>query len=476
MKLHFSPLEKNRASLKTRFRIWPHFATLMACLAVGISSAQASQAPVYTVEDSWEIAEVPAGFPVGFCLLTSGQKQYAAYYDDERRMTVASRLIDSDKWTFQVLPSKVGWDSHNYITMAVDDEGQLHVSGNMHASPLVYFRTESPGDVTTLEKMPMTGEKENRATYPKFIRDAEGRLVFHYRHGGSGRGIEIYNLYDPEAGQWQRLLDQPLIDGEGRMNAYMDGPKMGPDGWFHMHWVWRDTPDCATNHHLSYARSKDLLHWESAFGHKVTLPVVLGQKSLWVDPIPSRGGIINGGHKLFFDANQRPVITYHKRDAEDNMQIYAARAEEGQWVIRRLTNWDAPVPFSGRGSMGFIGIRIKPLERVEPGLLTMTYQHKDYGNGRLVIDEATLRPLDKKFEMPPDYSARLNRVRSDFPGMTVQRTNDIGDSGDPATKYILQWETLKRNFDRPRQPPLPEPSMLRLYKLTSEARDGSRNY
>ncbi|MBT7066783.1 MAG: hypothetical protein HN919_10805 [Verrucomicrobia bacterium] len=38
-------------------------------------------------------------------------------------MTVASRPLDSKKWTYQGLPSKVGWDSHNYITMAMDDDG-----------------------------------------------------------------------------------------------------------------------------------------------------------------------------------------------------------------------------------------------------------------------------------------------------------------------------------------------------------------
>ena len=92
------------------------------------------------IEDSLDIAEVPSGFPVGFCLLTAGKTQYVAYYDKLRRMTVASRPLDSDKWTYQVLPSKVGWDSHNYITMAMDDDGYLHVSGNMHSVPLIYFR------------------------------------------------------------------------------------------------------------------------------------------------------------------------------------------------------------------------------------------------------------------------------------------------------------------------------------------------
>ncbi len=40
-------------------------------------------------------------------------------------------------------------------------------------------------------------------------------------------------------------------------------------------WVWRDTPDCATNHDLSYMKSPDLKNWYNAFGEKVELPATL---------------------------------------------------------------------------------------------------------------------------------------------------------------------------------------------------------
>lgn len=421
----------------------------------------------WQVEQVIDVAPVPAGFPVGFCLLTEGERQYAAYYDEDRRMTVASRLLESDQWQVQVLPSRVGWDSHNYITMALDQEGQLHVSGNMHADPLVYFRTDKAGDITTLRKEPMTGKLESRATYPEFLKDHNGDLIFTYRHGGSGNGINLYNKYDVAKRSWSRLMESPLFDGEGRINAYPLGPVRGPDGWFHTVWVWRDTPDCATNHDLSYARSRDLVHWESAFGDEVELPIRISQTELCVDPIPAHGGIINGCQKLFFDADHRPVINYHKSDENGHMQIYAARPEADGWSIQKLTDWNKPVVFGGGGSMGFIGIHISGLSEAEPGVLTMTYRHRDYGSGRLVIDEQALRPLDKVIDVAPQFPKTLNVVQSDFPGMGIQRRMDIGDSGDERVHYMLQWETLGRNFDRPRDPPLPGPSMLKLYKLAA---------
>ena len=444
---------------------------LSAGLALRISFSWAAEVDVqgaqFDVQDSTVIAKVASDFPVRFCLLTSGDHQYVGYYDDQRRMTIASRTLDSNQWQYQVLPTSVGWDSHNYITMAVDGDGHLHVSGNMHCVELIYFRTQEPGEIATLERLSMTGQEEDRTTYPQFFTDHKGRLVFTYRHGSSGRGKRIYNRYDAPSRTWSRLFDRPLLDGEGQRNAYPLGPVLGSQGWFHLVWVWRDTPDCATNHHLSYARSRDLLHWQSVFGKPVELPIVLSDERLWVDPIPSGGGIINGCERLTFDRQGRPLITYHKSDAQGHMQIYAARPEGTQWVPHPLTQWQQPIAFSGRGSMGFIGIRISGLSPVGPGLLTMTYRHRDYGHGRLIIDEQTLRPVNRSMKILREYPQELDHVHSQFPGMQIQRTADIGGTGNEKVRYLLQWETLGRNQDRPRKPPLPEPSSLRLVKLVA---------
>ncbi len=439
---------------------------ILTCLL--LSAAIANAAPSrFTVSESLEIAKVPADFRVGFSLLTTSERQYAAYYDAGRHMTVASRAPDSSKWTYQLLPSKVGWDSHNYVTMAVDPAGHLHVSGNMHAVPLVYFRSTKPGDITTLKPAKMTGVLENRVTYPRFFTDHQDRLIFTYRHGGSGNGINLYNRYDPDTHTWSRLLDTPLFDGEGKRNAYPNGPSRGPDGWFHVHWVWRHTPDCATNHHLSYARSRDLIHWESAFGETIDLPIRIDQRKLLVDAIPAGGGIINGGHRMTFDANHTPVMAYHKNDGAGNMQIFAARPKGGQWIIQPLTAWKHPVPFSGNGSMPFIGIRLGEFEQIAPGVLAIGYRHKDEGSGTVQFDAGSFTLLTNPHPITPDLPRQLHQPESDFPGIQIQRAQDIGTFSSPGVRYLLQWESLGAHRDRPRQPPLPDPSALRLYKLTA---------
>lgn len=454
-------------ALRNVYRSCIWVAAVTSVCGVHAASPHSRKVPQVKVEERLEIAEVPSGFPVGFCLLTEGTRQYVAYYDKLRRMTVASRSLDSRQWQYQILPSRVGWDSHNDITMAVDRDGHLHVSGNMHNVPLIYFRTNQPGEISTLKQLGMTGEEENRACYPRFLTDAQDELIFGYRHGGSGNGKRIFNKYDRGSRSWSRLLDTPLLDGEGERNAYPLGPIRGPNGKFHIVWVWRDTPDCSTNNHLSYACSDDLIHWESAAGRGVDLPLTLGERALWVDPIPSGGGIINGCESIAFDTANRPIITYHKSDANGHMQIYATRFEKGRWLPHVLTDWKKPIDFSGRGSMGFIGIKIGKLTRATPDLFTLSYRHRDYGTGRVVVDEETLRPTDSAVPVVADYPRELNRLESDFSGIAIRRAVDLGSSGDASVRYVLQWETLGSNHDRPRTGPLPKPSKLRLYKLSS---------
>lgn len=438
------------------------FALLSACPAAAVESPAR-----FALVESIDVAPAVSDFRVGFDLLTTDTRQYVAYYDAERRMTVAARPLDSEEWVYQTLPSEVGWDSHNYITMALDSEGHLHVSGNLHVDPLVYFRTEKPGDIRSLKPATMTGELEERTTYPRFFTDQEGRLVFTYRHGSSGNGINIFNRYDTETRTWSRLLDKPLFDGEGLRNAYPSGPSLGPDGWFHVHWVWRDTPDCATNQHLSYARSRDLIAWETAQGEKLELPIRFSHKQAVVDPIPPGGGIINGGHRMAFDAAGKPVLAYHKSDIAGNMQIFIARPGPEKWKSHVLTTWKTPVLFSGGGSMPFIGIRIG-FSEIAPGVLGISYRHKDHGSGMIQLDAATLRPVERKISMPSDLPRSLSPRVGDFPGMKIRRNSQLDEADPEGYSYVLQWQSLGANRDKKPPLPLPAPSMLRIHKLKSE--------
>ena len=415
---------------------------------------------------SLDIVRVPAGFPVAFCLLTQGDRQYVACYDAQRNMTVASRMLDSAKWQHKVLSAKVGWDSHNYITMTADDGGYLHLSGNMHCVPLIYFRTSKPWDITTFEQIEaMTSENEEHCTYPQFMRDAQDRLIFHYRDGSSGNGNEIYNVYDLQSKTWTRLLNKPLTDGLDRMNAYMSGPSAGPDGWFHLCWVWRDTPDCQTNHDPSYARSRDLIQWETIGGQPIELPITINTSGTLIDPVPVKGGILNGSLSIGFDNANNPVASYFKFDEHGKTQVYAAIPANGTWVTRQITNWDYRWDFAGRGSI-ITEIALGAIRPHGEGRLALPYSHAEYGRGLLIIDEATIELLDTTPE-PLRYPPELLKLESDAADMQIRWAEDMGQTDDISVRYVLRWETLPHNRDHARKGPVPEPGMLRLHKLSS---------
>jgi hypothetical protein len=431
---------------------------LLASLVAWVSLSAASAPDVLTVDKVW------AGHPVNFALLTEPPFQYVAYYAADRQLTVAQRRLDQEKWVYQKLPTSVGWDSHNYVTLALDRAGHLHVSGNMHVVPLVYFRTTKAGDISTLAAAPMVGEREQRMTYPVFIKDKSGRLIYRYRDGQSGSGDDLYNAYDESTRKWTRLLTAPLTNGQSKMNAYCTTPLLGPDGMFHLCWVWRDTPDCSTNHDLSYAKSADLVHWVDSAGKELSLPIKVSSGEV-VDPVPAKGGIINSNLHIGFDTRARVILTYHKYDAHGDLQVYAARREPEGWSIIQVSDWKGyRWDFAGGGTI--VGeVSIGAVEPIGDGKLTLGYRYP-HGSGTWILDDQTLQPipdakLPKKGLLVP---AGALKVTSTFEGMKKRQAFDLG-AESMEFSYRLVWEALDANRDRPRPQPWPEASELKVIKV-----------
>ena len=452
---------------------------LLGVLLVTGHAHAVAAAPEPELVTKIDVAPVWAGHPVSFALLTAKDRQYVAFFDADRHMTVAARLLTQTRWETFRLPSAqpdpprgpkqtsamLGWDSHNSIVMAVDTEGQLHVAGNMHNNGLTYYRTRTPGAISTFEQVvAMTSHDEDRCTYPLFLSLADGRLLFRYRSGQSGNGDWITNVYDTATQTWRRYVDTLLFDGQGKHSAYPLTPVLGPDGFYHLSWVWRETADCSTNHDLCHARSRDLMHWETAAGVPLSLPLTLATPGVTVDPVPVKGGILNGTGRVGFDSKQRPVIAYPKYDADGNSQAYLARFEEGRWRIAPLTSWDHRHEFSGAGTLGRYEINLDTVRPAGPGELRLGFGHVKFGSGEWVIDEDLLQILRTE-PSPVTVPRSLWKVESKFPGMQMRTAADTTASPVPRQRFILRWETLPANRDKPRDKPWPEPSMLRVMEL-----------
>jgi hypothetical protein len=445
-----------------------HLVISVLCFLVTIASldciGQKEKMPPGTpkVESTLDIARVWSGQHVHFFLVTRGNHQCVAYYDEERRMTVAIRTLDSNEWDYYAIPDTpdLGWSSHKDIALEFDDDGHLHVSGNMHGTAMIYFIATKPWDVYSLKRVDVLVDAttEKKVTYPTFSRGANGEFMFRYRNGSSGKGNTVYNIYDTKTKTFSRLLDTPLIDGEGERSTY-GGFRKGPDGWFHYVWKWRDTPDVITEHDISYARSKDILNWETYDGKPIKLPITFKTEGLIVDPVPVNGGFGAGG--LSFDSKKRPILTYIKFDENGNTQLYNTRLEKGKWKIYQTSDWEHRWYLHGFGAIEIKIWAYSPILRKD-GYLTQNFGHWKHGWGTWVLDEKTLKPTTT-VEMK-DWPDELMVLEDATGEMEIQWKKDAGESEDSTLDYVLRWETLPANRDRPREE-APEPTMLRVHGL-----------
>ncbi len=419
------------------------------------SSATLIQAEKVNIEPVW------AADPVNFDFQTTSSYQYVAFYDSIRRMTVGQRSLGATTWKLTILPQTTGWDSHNYVTLAVDDSGYIHVSGNMHNVALVYYRSSKPNDVSAFTAPGMVGSNETSVTYPVFINGPNHQLFFQYRDGGSGNGNNILNSNGITTKKWTRIPPTTgLFNGGGTANAYQTTPILGPDGYFHVIWMWRNTPVANTNHDISYMKSIDLKNWLTITGTAITPPVTQSTPGVVVDPVPAGNGLINMNFWVSFDTHNRPVVTYHKYNKYDSTGIseyYNTRWETTAWKVYQTSSWPTyRWPLDLQGTLA-ANVSATPLELDDAGRLVQDYSHIIYGKGRWILDEPSMQPTeDTAFPIPPAEAA-MYTVQSPFPGMLVQLVNK--------GEYFLKWETLPPNADTAVSPPLPAPSMLTMYRF-----------
>lgn len=408
-----------------------------------------------------EISQVWAGHPVNFAIKTTEKSQCVAYYNTDRKMVVASRSPDSTSWKYTELPTSTGWDSHNYIAMAIDDSGYIHISGNMHNVNLIYFRSKNPWNTDSFESPGMIGTLENSITYPEFVEGPNNQLFFQYRTGGSGNGITICNSYDTKAKRWTRQTSKGLFDGENQVNAYHISPVPGPDNFFHVIWMWRETPVANTNFHISHMKSSDLITWQTMSGKTISIPVKTSTPDVVVDPIPSGRGLINMDFWISWDRQNRAVVTYHRYDDNNISQIFNTRWENGEWKIYQTSNWTSfKWNLDREGSLSH-DIAATPLSIDENGELIQDYVYPNQKMKRWILNEENLKPQSDIVYEPPQAMRELYEVESTFPGMQVNRIRD--------GEYFLRWETMPINQDKSRpEGTYPPASTLRVYRFSAE--------
>lgn len=281
-------------------------------------------------------------------LVTHNNTQYAAWYDSTGHVILAKRPHDTDDWSYRRtdLTGNTA-DAHNAISIMVDGEGYLHIAWDHHNSPLQYRRSIAPGSLQLRTNMPMTGSDEEDVTYPEFFRMPSGDLIFMYRSGASGRGNLVINRYTTKAQTWERIHDV-LIDGEGQRNAYWQA-YVDSQGTIHLSWVWRETPDVATNHDLCYARSRDGGNtWERSDGQPYTLPITAASAE-YAFRIPQQSELINQT-SMYADDRGRPYIATYWADDTGIPQYQLVYHDGKRWQRSQVSDRREGFTLSGAGT------------------------------------------------------------------------------------------------------------------------------
>jgi hypothetical protein len=434
---------------------------------VAVASTQKS----YQIKSTSEVGTAWGEISTGFDFIEAGDYQFAAYYGGDGFMTVSGKRVDESSWSTKklslaknssggLIDNKIGCDSHNYVTIAVDKGGYLHVSGNMHTSPLIYYRSSVPYDVNSLQFMQdgMIGSGETSTTYPKFIKDKNGDLFFTYRQGSSGNGVNYFNKYALNNQQWTRLTDQPIFasaPSEGTANAYPTDYFLGDDGYFHVAAMWRKTTSASTNYALTYAKTNNFKDFLKSGGSSITLPM----SQLNMDSIEllqtDGSGLINSAQWLQYaktDSYNGPVLFYHKY--ENNLsQIFMAYLQGGQWQRKKITNFNCKWDFSGQTGSLVNQVSFQDFS-VEDNQLKFSYSYSFSncnstdikGIKTALINTANFEVSTINYVYPYKFSADMTRKESTVAEVVV-RTKIFPTASNKNELNFLKWETLPGHND-----------------------------
>ena len=384
-------------------------------------------------------------------VVSKGNIQFTAYYNNDGFLTIAKRKLNSKKWEITTAKYKGNIkDAHNSISIMLDGDGYLHVSWDHHGNELRYARSVKPYSAELGQKMQMTGQNETNVTYPEFYNFPNGDLIFMYRDGRSGKGNLVMNRYDLKTKTWEQLHSN-LIDGENRQNAYWQAC-IDKQGVIHISWVWRSSPDVASNNSMCYARSTDSgKSWEKSTGEKYQLPInAANAEYAW--KIPQRSELINQTSMTTDDAGNPFIATYWRDSISPFPQYRIIYKTTSGWQTKCVCSRKTGFSLSGGGTKRIPIARPQILVKgkSEKTRITILFRDEERDSkvskavlNSLKSDEWRITDLTdfSVGEWEPTYDTELWKAKSKL-NIFVQKVFQVDGEGvanvKPEMVYILE--------------------------------------
>jgi BNR repeat-containing family member len=304
---------------------------------------------LFPIAEGWAENSINAVIFRRGSVTSDGMVQVVAYYDAAGNVMLARRQLGSAKWEIQKTQFRGNpTDAHNSISIMFDGDGFLHLAWDHHGSGLHYARSVAPNSLQMSGMMAMTGQREGMVTYPEFYQLPDGDLIFACRDGSSGRGDLVLKRYAVESKTWTQLQDN-FISGEGCRSPYW---QMAVDdlGNVHVSWVWRDSPDVASNHDLCYAKSTDGgKTWRRSNGTVYKLPITAATAE-YAQRIPQSSDLMNST-SMCADAQGNPFIATYWRPKGTQVPQYMVVYHDGKnWQVTQASQRTRSFNLRGGGT------------------------------------------------------------------------------------------------------------------------------
>jgi BNR repeat-containing family member len=239
---------------------------------------------------------------------------------DTHTVYIAKRELDGT-WTRGCMKTSTGECAvfsddvgHHQPTIAIDGDGYIHAFVSMHSINWRYYRSDVPGDVTTMvnrsSQMPDQG---GNYTYPNATRTDDGDVYLIVRAGMVGRLYRWNNAVN----SWSRAA---TFASDPNFVVYPDDV-IGSDGDVHIAWEWAYGGAGGLRHLGSYLRySPATGQFRNAAGTAVATPVntlspVVYQPIEGQETSTGRGDApgVQSAKLSFHPSSHRPVVAYRYR-------------------------------------------------------------------------------------------------------------------------------------------------------------------
>ncbi len=307
-------------------------------------------------------------------LVTHKGFQYTTYFNGNRHLCVARRILPAGEWAIIEFEDYVfeSSDSHNTAVIGIcEGDGTIHLTFDHHANDFKYRVSEldvanQPNEVewstalfgAVTDRLGSVGRLD-RFTYPRFFNAPNGNLMLSYRYFTSGNGDSRIYEYNAETHDWSpgmgRFIARDI--GEYRHNgetsryrcAYMNNLMYSGDR-LHASWVWRDRfqkTSSSNQHDILYVYSDDHGRtWKNSKGSTIgetgTDRVIhLDSNGLIVVPVERGLRLSNqNGQYAYPDGSVHIMVLQSRKKGERPEFHHHWRDRKGRWKTQ-------PLGFSG---------------------------------------------------------------------------------------------------------------------------------